>query len=246
MACGALTRSQLDSLAVEPAPDARLPLNSTFIDERGSATTLKQALGAHAAVLVFADYTCRTLCGPILSFAAGALEKSGLTPGADYRLIVIGLDPRDGLESAQAMKQSRLGENAPLAAATTMLSGGEASVRAVTAAAGYHYVYDPEHDQFAHPAVAYVVTADGRIARMLSGLGLDAADMRLALIDAGRGHVGSFIDRIHLLCYGFDPAQGIYTASITAWLELGGLLTVVLVAAGVAFLTVHGRRGKCT
>ncbi len=49
---------------------------------------------ANAAVLVFADYTCRTLCGPILAFAAGALENTGLTPGRDYHLIVVGIDPK--------------------------------------------------------------------------------------------------------------------------------------------------------
>ena len=76
-------------------------------------------------------------------------------------------------------------------------------------------MYDAEHDQFAHPAAAYVLTKDGRIARVLSGLGLSGGDLRLALVEAGQGHVGTLLDQITLRCFGFDPARGIYTASIS-------------------------------
>ena len=103
-----------------------------------------------------------------------------------------------------------------------MLTGKADAIRAETVAAGYHYVYDKSVDQFAHPAVAYVVTAKGRISRVLSGLGLDANDLRLALVDAGKGRVGTFADRIRLLCYCFDPATGIYSAVDLAHHARGG------------------------
>ena len=95
-----------------------------------------------------------------------------------------------------------------------------------------------EHDQFAHPAAAYVITPAGRIARVLSGLGLDGNDLRLALVDAGEGRIGTFIDHIRLLCYGFDPAQGIYTASIERWLMALAAATVIAFAGeATAFTT---------
>lgn len=245
-ACADFSRSALDQIAAAPQANALLPLDARFVDDKGAPRTLAAALGGTPAVLVFADYTCRTLCGPILAFAAGGLEKTGLAPGRDYHLVVVGIDPKDSLAAAAAFKKSRVGTNTPLAAATVMLSGKADAVRAATKAAGYHFAYDPAHDQFAHPAAAYIVTADGRIARVLSGLGLDGADLRLALVDAGKGQIGTFVDRIHLLCYGFDPARGIYTASITTFLDIGGALTVLAIAAGIAAMVLARRRSRAT
>jgi protein SCO1/2 len=231
-----LPPAALSGVVVDAHPNALLPLSLAFVDENGAARTLGDALGRHPSVLIFADYTCRTLCGPILEFAASGLEKSGLRPGIDYRLVVVGLDPKDGPAEARAMRSSRMGADSRLAASATMLIGSEAAIRALTEAAGYRYVYDSEHDQFAHPAAAYVITSEGRIARVLSGLGLDGNDLRLALVDAGEGRIGTFIDRFRLLCYGFDPVQGIYTAAIERWLMGSAIAFAMLMAGWLAFL----------
>ncbi len=245
-AAAGFSTAALDAISATPKPNAQLPLDLNFVDEHGAPRTLRQALGSRPAVLVFADYTCKTLCGPILSFAAAGLSKAGLQPGSDYHLIVIGIDPKDGLDRAREMKASRIGSGTPLAAATIMLTGKEPAIRAATAAAGYHYAYDPEHDQYAHPAAAFVVTPKGKIARVLSGIGLAGSDLRLALVDAGQGRIGTLIDQIHLLCYGFDPTKGIYTASIARWLEFGGVLTMLLLGGGLAFMVFAGRGGRPT
>ena len=238
------SRAALDAIAATPQPDAQLPLAARFVDEHGAPRTLGAALDGKPAVLVFADYTCRTLCGPILAFAAGGLEKTGLTPGRDYHLIVVGIDPKDSLATAVALKDSHVGKNTPLSKATIMLSGKADAVRATTQAAGYRYAYDPTHDQYAHPAAAYIVTGQGRIARVLSGVGLDGGDLRLALVDAGKGNIGNIVDQIHLLCYGFDPTRGIYTASIARLLNIGAMLTVAAIAAGVGGMLILKRRGR--
>ena len=237
----ALSPRVIGEVAVDARPGAPLPLSLRFIDDRGAPRSLGAALGGRPAVLVFADYTCRTLCGPILEFVVNGLEHSGLKPGTDYRLVVIGLDPKDGLEQARAMRAAYL-DGSPLADATTILTGNEAAVRIITQAAGYHYAYDAEHDQFAHPAAAYVISPEGRIARVLSGIGLNGSDLRLALVDAGEGQIGTFIDHIRLLCYGFDPAQGIYTSAIERWLMAAAAATVIIIAVWLAILVRHARR----
>lgn len=234
--------SALDHVAATPQANAQLPLDTPFVDEHGAPRTLRSILQGRPALLVFADYTCRTLCGPILAFAASGLEKSGLRPGADFHLIVIGIDPKDTLSDATAFKTGRLGDGTPLTAATTMLTGKPDAIAAETAAAGYHYSYDAQHDQYAHPAAAYVLTAQGRIARVLSGVGLAGDDLRLALVDAGRGKVGGVADQIHLLCYGFDPAKGIYTASIGRITNVACAVTVLAIVCGVGGLMLTRRR----
>jgi len=239
-----MTRAALDDLAVEPRPDAALPLDLRFLDEDAQPRMLGDLLAGKPAIVVFSDYTCRTLCGPILTFVSVGLERSGLTAGTDYKLVVIGLDPKDDLQSVRSTKATRIGSGTPLAAATVMLTGDEAAVTRATAALGYRSAYDPEHDQFAHPAAAFVVTPAGRISHVLSGLGIDGQDLRLALVDAGEGRVGSLGDRLRLLCYGYDAVRGVYTERITLWLELAAIVTVASMVAAIVVLNAKSSQGN--
>lgn len=232
-----VNKALLDAVYVEPEPGASLPLSVHLRDDAGRDWSLADAVSERPAVLIFADYTCHTLCGPILDFTTAALQQTQLRPGADYRLIVIGLDPKDGLYAARAMKSSRLDDNGPVARAALFLTGTAVAIQETTAALGYHFAYDAEHDQFAHPAAAFVLTRDGRVTRVLSGLALSGADLRLALVDAGQGQIGTLADRFRLLCYGYDPARGIYTARIDLILEISGAVTLLAMAAGA--LVVH-------
>jgi protein SCO1 len=234
--------ADLDGIAAVPAPDAALPLSLSFRDEAGRSVTLADALAGRPAVLIFADYTCRTLCGPILSFAAAGLAQSGLQAGIDYRLVVIGLDPHDGLDAARDMKSARFGDDAAIAQAAVFLTGQNAAIRAATDALGYRYAYDAEHDQFAHPAAAYILDPAGHVRRVLAGLGLSGADLRLALVDAGQGSVGTLADQVRLLCYGYDPVRGLYTERISRVLELACGLTVLSLAGGILLMAAHTRR----
>jgi protein SCO1/2 len=172
-----LNHADLQTIAAAPPPNATLPLALSFRDDAGHPRKLVDALGGKPAVLIFADYTCHTLCGPILDFTAAALRQSGLRPGTDFRLIVIGIDPRDGIATAREMRNARIGSENPIAPAAVFLTGDEAAIRTVTAALGYGYTYDAAHDQYAHPAAAYVLDARGVVARVLSGLGLSGTDM---------------------------------------------------------------------
>jgi protein SCO1 len=236
------TAAQLAEISAGPPADARLPLQLDFYDDTGQTTTIASALAGRPAVVVFADYTCRTLCGPILEFTASGLAKTGLEPGADYRLVVIGINPRDGFDTAQAMRAAHIGLGNPIDRGTVFLTGDEPAIRVVTTAVGLHYAYDAEHDQYAHPAAAFVVNAAGRVRRLLSPLALDGADLRLALVDAGDGAVGGLADQIHLLCYGYDPVKGIYTERITTLLSYAAGACVLILAAGIFAMIMRNRR----
>lgn len=239
-----IVAAELETVEATPAPNAALPLDLGFIDQSGRALTLRAAIAGLPSVLIFADYTCRTLCGPILEFAIAGLAKSGLKPGVDYRLVVIGIDPKDKPEAAQAMRAAHIDDGSEIGRASAFLTGDDAAIRAVTQAAGLRYSYDAKHDQFAHPAAVYVVNGKGRVQRVLSPLGLDGVDLRLAIVDAGRGSVGTLADRIHLLCYGYDPARGIYTERITSMLAFAAGLTLVVLFGGICLMTLRERRSN--
>lgn len=235
-----LTRGEYRDVGVSVPPGVGLSLDAVVTDDEGRQRTLGE-LVRQPSVFLFADYTCRTLCGPIVSLASSALEKSGFVAGRDYRLIVMGLDPKDTAADAQQMR-AHLGDDVALQHATTFLTADAATIRHVAVALGYRYRYDSDNDQFAHPAAVYVLGAGGAVARVLTGLGLTGESMRLALVDAGKGKVGTFRDQVRLLCYGFDPAHGTYNLAVSRLLVVASTTTLLALGGGIGFLLLAGRK----
>lgn len=220
-----LTRHDLTGVTLSPPTNAAAPLGLVFRDSQDRRVTLGKVIDGRPALLLFVDYTCRTICGPALAIASGALSETGLDPKADYRLIVIGIDPKDTLNDARAMAQQI--SDPAVGGVTGLLRGDAENTRRLTEALGYRYLYDASADQFAHPAGALVLTREGRVSRVLSSLALNPQDLRLALVEAGEGHSGSLGDRLTLLCYGFDAMHGVYAPVIGRALQVCAAATIL-------------------
>ena len=183
-------------------------------------------------MLLFADFTCRHLCGPGFTLTGGALHDAKLASG-DYRLAVIGLDPHDGAaDAAGFVAQAHLDRE--VAAATTVLRGDRATVEAATRALGYGHVYDPATDQFAHDAAVYVFAPDGHLAALLPELALKPAAVRAAVLGATTARPVSFGERVAHLCYGFAALTGKYDGA--AVLALRALAALALLGGGALLL----------
>jgi protein SCO1/2 len=222
--------------------DAAMPLDA-IVDSDGRSRALGSLI-SRPTILVFADYTCSTLCGPIVAFVAHALKQSGLRAGEQFGMVVVGLDPRDSLDDAARMRHDHLADDPELDAATSFVTADEAIVQRLTQALGYRYAYDAEHDQFVHPGAAYVLRSDGRVARVLTGLGLSGGDLRLALVEAGEGRIGTLGDKIRLVCSGFDPAHGTYNLMVSRLLAATGLGTALVLGSLIGLLMLPGRRRR--
>jgi protein SCO1 len=229
-------------VGVSVSNDAGIPLDAEVTDDSGHRRALGE-LVSRPTVLVFADYTCRTLCGPVVAFVASALEKSGLRPLQDFRLIVVGLDPKDSPADAARMRRDHLGHSS-VNSASTFVTADAPTIERLTGALGYRYAYDQEHDQYVHPGAAFVLRSDGRVARVLTGLGLSGADMRLALVEAGEGRIGTIADDVRLLCSGFDPEHGMYNVAISRILAAATFATVLLLGGGIGLLVLLERRRR--
>lgn len=230
-----------EDAGVVPPADASLPLAVSVTDSSGRHVPLGDLM-SHPTVLVFADYTCRTLCGPTIAFVASALEKSGLRPGDQFQLLVVGLDPKDSMADASTMRRAHIGAGTSLDRATEFVIASPVAVQKLTAALGYRYHYDADSDVYIHPAAAYVLRSDGRVSRVLTGIGLSGADMRLAIVEASAGKIGTLRDQVRLLCSAFDPAHGTYDLRISRILEFAAFVTVAVLAGGIGLLLLADRR----
>lgn len=236
-ACAGLTEQQIGGVALAPPPGAKVPMNLVFKDLHGNSSTLSQAIGGRPTLLLPADFTCKEICGPALSIAVGALKQTGLAPGQDYSLVVVGIDPRDGIDAARRFTSGQAG-----GPGVAVLSGDNNSVQALMSAIGYHYQLDASNDAVAHPAALVTLSADGHVSRALSSLALQPNDLRLALIEAGNGSIGGVAGRIALLCYGFDAVHGIYTRQIASVLQIAGAVTVLILSGSIALMMLRVRR----
>ena len=231
----ALTRHDLSDVGITPPPNAALPLNMMLEGEGGAKKPVQFWLGNRPSIWVLADYTCKTLCGPVISIVSDALARSGLHPGTDFRLVVVGLDPKDTAVSAANMKQAQDGLGGD-SSGSTFLRGDAGTIRALTTALGFRSIYDRENDQFAHPAAAFVIAADGRLSQVLSVLDVDPIVLRLAIVSASNGTVGTWTDHIRLLCYGYDPASGTYSMAVGRILAASAGATIALLILVIGLL----------
>ena len=237
-AAAALSQAQLDTANAAPRPGATLNLATKLQDLNGDSFELAQALDAPTTVVVFVDFRCPDLCSPIVALVARALRDSGLKPGSDYRLALIGFNPSADADDARRMVEGQI-ENASVREPTRVFLGPRQAVARLAAQAGYGFVYDPERGRYAHPVTLYVADRNGRIARTLPALAVTAANLRLALVDAGAGVVGDFGDFIQLHCYGFNADVGFYADRVRVALLTACGLTVLAGAAALARLAIR-------
>lgn len=232
----AVTSRELNHVGLTPRLNGTLPLDVPLQDEAGATKPLRDWLNAKPSIWIFADYTCETLCGPIISIVSDALAHSGLRPGIDFRLIVVGFDPKDTAADAAAIKQAQVSTAQGLFAATYVLRSDAHTIAGLTDAFGFRSAYDRDRDQFAHPVLTFAVTPEGRLAGALSDLAIDPTTIRLAVLSAGRGRIGTWTDHIRLLCYGYDPASGTYTVAVGRLLAAAAAATIAALVLLIGIL----------
>jgi protein SCO1/2 len=236
-----VTLSDYRDIGVYTSANTAVPLSARVVDANGQPHNLSELI-SHPTVLVFADFTCRTLCGPVVDFVGSALEKSGLRPGEQFQFLVVGLDPKDSATDAAEMRRAHINAGSPLDQATEFVTSDQSAIQMLTRVLGYRYKYDEEDDQYVHAAAAYVLDASGRVVRVLTGIGLSGAQMRLALVEASAGKIGTFGDQVRLLCSGFDPAHGVYNLMVWRIFEFAALAAILVTGIGIGALFLADRR----
>ena len=124
------------------------------------------------------------------------------------------------------------------------LTGSEENINRLADTLGFRYYYVPERDEYAHPAVIFVLTPDGKISRYLYGIEYKPNDIRLALLEASQGKTGSTIDRLILYCYHYDPDAGSYVLFATNVMKLGGAVSLIILALFLGILWLRESRRR--
>jgi protein SCO1 len=165
----------------------------------------------------------------------GSLKMLSFNPARDYEVLFVSFDPRENPEMASKKKAAALSRfgRPETAAGWHFLTGKEEAIRAVASAANFRYSFDEKHNLFAHASGIMLLTPDGRISRYFYGVEYPSRDVRLGLVDASAGKVGTPIDHLLLFCFQYNPETARYSATVLRIVRLGGILTILTIVVGI-------------
>jgi protein SCO1/2 len=221
----------LDKVGVEEHLDARLPLELEFFDEGGRTVRLGDYFdGARPVILTLNYYRCPMLCGLQLNGVVAGLEEMDWTPGVEFEMVTVSIDPLETPELAQAKKENYLKRYQRPAAARGwhFLTGRQDNIERLAETVGFGYTYDVASGQYAHAAAIFVITPDGRVARYLYGIEYPPKSLKLSLMEASEGKIGSAFDQLIMYCYHYDPASRRYAPVAMNIMRVGGGATALL------------------
>ncbi len=222
---------QLEEVGIEEHLEAEVPMDLEFRDEYGAVVTLGDYFdGTKPVILTLNYYKCPMLCGLQLNGLLDGLKDLDWTPGQEFELVTVSINPLETPALANEKKQNYMKryERPSAAKGWHFLTGREPEIRQLASTLGFGYTYDRETGEYAHAAAIFLATPDGRVARYLYGIEYPEKRLRLALLEASAGEIGTTIDQLILYCFHYDPSSRRYAPVAMNIMRLGGGVTVLV------------------
>jgi len=236
---------ELKGIDIEEHPGAMLPRDVALLDDKGQTVHMGDYFdGQRPVVVMFAYFECPMLCSLVLNGLLKEMKEQRWTAGEDYRVVVVSFDNRDTPASAAAKRENYVGAyGRPVGArGFDFLTGDDASVRRLADAVGFKYRWDDKAQEFAHAAGAFVFTGDGRLSRTLYGIAFPS--LKLALLEASEGKIGTTLDKVILFCFHYDPSARGYVLAGARIMKAAGALTVLFLGVWLIRFWRSERRKK--
>jgi protein SCO1/2 len=238
----------LRDVEFEQKLDQQLPLDVRLRDSDGNSGRLADYFAGKPVLLNFVYYRCRELCPLLSDGLVRVLSALSFDIGDQFDVITVSFDPTEtaaDAASAKAQYIKRYGRDGATRG-WHFLTGERPAIDALADAAGFRYSYDARKNEFAHATGIVIVTPQGKLSRYYYGIDFSPRDLRLGLIEAAAGKIGSAIDQLLLFCYHYDPLTGQYNLIVTRVLRLAGVATVLALAGFIALMLRRDRRPRIT
>jgi len=230
---------RLEGVDVDEKLGAPLPLTLSFKDSLGHDVMLADYFDGKLPVILTLNYSdCPMLCSLILNGLVTALKRVDLVLGKDYRVVTVSLNPNESPARAHATQNRYLTQYGKPESRDgwAFLTGSENNITAVAGAVGFQYAYNEERNEYVHPSAFAIAMPDGHIARYIYGIEYLPDTLRLSLVEASEGKVGTTIDRILLYCFHYDETEGRYAPVAMNIMRLAGGLGAVLLGGFLLLL----------
>ncbi len=239
--------AHLKGVGIDEHLEAALPLDLPFTDEAGKAVRLGDYFDGKRPVIITLNYSnCPMLCSLELDGLVKGLKQVDLELGKGYRAVTVSLDPKETPKVASKTKRRYLKQygRSNVEQGWHFLTGKEENIRALAKAIGFKYRYDADKDQYYHTAAIAIGTPVGKIARYLYGIEFDPSTLKLSLLEASEGKVGTTVDKLILFCCAYNPKEGSYAMVASRVMSLGGLVTLILLGGFLAILWFREKKTR--
>lgn len=227
----------------------KLPLDLEFTNSDGATVKLadyftpKPGEPPKPAVVAMVYYTCPTACPAILSKMVESFQQLDFVPGQDFRTLVFSFKEEESTPAAAMAKARYTSEyGRPLSASAKagweFHSGSPEACQKLSDALGFPY-RRLSNGEYGHPVSIFIVSPGGVISRYIYGYDYNPTMMKMALLEASSGKLARTMgERFVHYCYKWDPNAGTYTLQAFRLMQVGGALTVVVMAALIVSLRV--------
>lgn len=235
---------QLQDVGIDQRLNHQVPLDLVFHDETGKTVRLGDYFGSRPVIVSLIYFNCPQLCPMVENGLLESLREIKFNIGEQYNVLTVSFDPNDAPGQAYAKRAMYLSmyNRKGAAAGWHFLTGDEASIAALTNAVGFHYKYDSATKQFSHATAIVILTPQGKVARYFYGIRYPAGAVRLSLVEASQGKIGTPVDDVLLFCSHYDPVTGKYSLLVSRLLFIGALITIVVLAGLLLLLFRSGPR----
>jgi protein SCO1/2 len=209
----------------------KIPGDITLIDENGKPVKFAEVTNGKPVILTLVYYKCPGVCSPLLTELAHIVDKLDLVIGKDYTIVTISFNTAEDYIMAKEKKQNYFGllkVKKPGENDWRFLTADSLNVAKITDAAGFRYI--KQGNDFVHAGVLTMLSPDLKITRYLYGAEFLTFDVKMALIEASEGKIGSPISKITKLCYSYDAEGRKYVLNITRIAGSGILFAIIVFA----------------
>lgn len=241
-------RERLDRIDVVEHLGETIDTSLTFTRQDGETVQLSEYFNDDIPVILTLNYfECPMLCSLQLNGLIAALKELSWQPGRNYRIVTISIDPEEDADLAAAKRETYLedlgmGPNVEW----DFLVGTEENIEAIAEDVGFLYEYVPDLDEYAHAAVLYLLSPSAKITRYLYGLEYRAFDLRMGILEAGEGQVGSTVDKVILSCFHYDASRNSYAPFAFGVVRIGGVLTLIFLVSVLGFMWLREVKTRLT
>jgi len=224
---------ELQSVSVEEHLGRQLDLSLPFTNDQGVTVPLAEYFHKGRPVLMaMVYYNCPMLCSLHMNGLNDVLKGLKWTSGKEFEVVAVSMDHTEGSALASAKKQTYLKEYGrdPEGRGWHFLTGDKESVRKLSDQLGFRFHWMAEKKEFAHAAVAYVITPEGKISRYLHGVAPEPGTVKMSLLEASNGTIGNYIEQALMMCFVFDPKKSKYTLRAWNLMRIGAVLMVLVLA----------------
>jgi len=236
---------QREGLEIVEKMGQKIPLDIDFLDTSGEKVTLAKYFndGGKPVVLAMVYFRCPLICPLMLSNLQVKLSEVSLKLGEQYNLVIVSFDPTEGPAEAGKQREGFLA-GFPQALPRNVrdkfgiLTGSAASSQRLADALGFPYKFLPESGEYSHSTVIFTLSPEGMICRNIYGVNYSPHTLRLAILEASEGRIGTVLDRAIMWCFTYHAESGGYALASMRVMKVGAVASAV--AVGIVLLLMWG------